>query len=296
MKTICLYVIACSLAMNVSFAQRNWDAVEIRTEKVADDIYALFGSGGNIGLAVGEDYAYLIDDQFAPLSDKIKAAVRQITDKPVKFLVNTHWHGDHVGGNENFAVSGTTIVAHEAVRERMSTIQDRGNGRVMQPSPFKALPEITYTDKLTIHLDSTRTMRVMHVNPSHTDGDSYIYFPESNVIHMGDNFSNGGYPYIDLNSGGDIDGLVMNHSMVLAMLDDETRIIPGHGPVTDKARLAAYADMIRTIRDRVRNAKNTGKTLDETLALGLSKEWDAEFGQGFQDPTEIVTAIYKSVD
>ncbi len=296
MKTIYLYFIVGTLTMNMSFAQRNWDAIEIKTEKVADNIYVLYGSGGNIGLAVGEDYAYLIDDQFAPLSEKIKAAVLQVTDKPIKFLVNTHWHGDHVGGNENFAVSGTTIVAHEAVRQRMSTIQDRGNGRIMQPSPIKALPEITFTEKLTIHLDSTQTMHVMHVNPSHTDGDSYIYFPESNVIHMGDNFSNGGYPYIDINSGGDIDGLVSNHSMVLDMLDDETRIIPGHGAVTDKARLAAYADMIRVIRDRVRNAKNIGNSLEETLAMDLSKEWDQEFGQGFQDPTEIVTAIYKSVD
>ena len=296
MKTKYLFSISLILTFTTLFAQRNWDAIEIKTEKVADNIYTLFGSGGNIGLAVGEEYAYLIDDQFAPLSEKIKAAVRQVTDKPIKFLVNTHWHGDHVGGNENFAVSGTTIVAHEAVRQRMSSVQDRGNGRIMQPSPLKALPEITFTDKLTIHLDSIHSMHVMHVNPSHTDGDSYIYFPESNVIHMGDNFSNGGYPYIDINSGGDIDGLVSNHSMVLAMLDDETKIIPGHGPVTNKARLAAYADMIRIIRDRVRNAKNTGKTLEETLALGLSKEWDEEFGQGFQDPTEIVTAIYKSVD
>ena len=296
MKTKLYITIVLTLMLSASQAQRNWDAIEIKTEKVAEDIYALFGSGGNIGLAVGEDYAYLIDDQFAPLSEKIIRAVSDITDKPIKFLVNTHWHGDHVGGNENFAVTGTTIVAHDAVRQRMSTTQDRGNGRIVQPYPLKALPEITFTDKLTIHLDSTRTMHVMHVYPSHTDGDSYIYFPQSNVIHMGDNFSNGGYPYIDLNSGGDIDGLVRNHSMVLEMLDDESTIIPGHGPVTDKARLKAYADMIRIIRDRVRNAKNTGKTLEETLAMGLSKEWDAEFGQGFQDPTEIVTAIYKSVD
>ena len=284
------------LSVNIVIAQRDWNAIEIKTEKVADDIYALYGSGGNIGLAVGQDYAYLIDDQFAPLSEKITAAVRAITDKPIKFLVNTHWHGDHVGGNENFAHAGTVIVAHEAVRERMSTVQDRGNGRILQPSPLKALPKVTYTDKLTFHLDSNRTMRVMHVYPSHTDGDSYIYFPESNAIHMGDNFSNGGYPYIDLNSGGDIDGLIKNHQMVLSMLDDETRIIPGHGPVTDKVRLKAYSEMITTIRDRVKKAKDSGNSLEEAIKLGLTKEWDAEFGQGFIDPTEIVTAVYKSLD
>ena len=278
------------------YAQRNWDAIEIKTEKVADDIYALYGSGGNIGLAVGQEYAYLIDDQFAPLSDKILAAVRKITDKPIQFLVNTHWHGDHVGGNENFAKGGTVIVAHEAVRGRMSTRQDRGNGRIMDPSPFKALPQVTYTDKLTFHLDSVRTMRVMHVKPSHTDGDSYIYFPESNVIHMGDNFSNGGYPYIDLNSGGDIDGFIKNHTMILAVIDDKTRIIPGHGAVTDRTRLLAYRDMLITIHARVKKEKLMGKTLEEVISMGLTKEWDEEFGQGFQDPTDIVTSIYKSLD
>ncbi|MEN8798707.1 MAG: MBL fold metallo-hydrolase [Flavobacteriaceae bacterium] len=294
-KKYFLSTILC-LSLSLLVAQRDWDAVEIKTEKVADDIYCIFGSGGNIGLAVGQDYAYLIDDQFAPLSDKIIAAVRKITDKPIRFLVNTHWHGDHVGGNANFAKGGTVIIAHEAVRERMNSVQDRGGGRMSEPSTFEALPKITFTDQMTIYLDSTRTMHIMHVNPSHTDGDSYIYFPESNVIHMGDNFSNGGYPYIDLNSGGDIDGLIKNHNMVLFLLDDETRIIPGHGPVTDRARLMAYRDMMVTIRTRVKQAKSSGKSLDETLAMGLTAEWDAEFGQGFQDPTEIVTAVYKSLD
>ena len=294
MKPLLLILLLTSFF--VSHAQRNWDAVEIKTEKVADDIYCLYGAGGNIGLAVGQDYAYLIDDQFAPLSEKIMAAVMKITDKPIRFLVNTHWHGDHVGGNENFAHGGTVIVAHEAVRERMSIRQDRGNGRIVEAYPLKALPKVTYTDKVTFHLDSTRTMRVMHVNPSHTDGDSYIYFPESNVIHMGDNFSNGGYPYIDLNSGGDIDGLIKNHQMILAILDDKTKIIPGHGPVTDRFRLLAYKDMLVTIHARVKKAKLSGKSLEETIAMGLTKEWDEEFGQGFQDPTDIVTSIYKSLD
>ena len=280
----------------VTFGQRNWDAIEIKTEKVADDIYCLYGAGGNIGLAVGQDYAYLIDDQFAPLSDKILAAVRKITDKPIQFLVNTHWHGDHVGGNENFAKGGTVIVAHEAVRERMSTRQDRGNGRIVEASPLKALPKVTYTDKVTFHLDGSRTMRVMHVDPSHTDGDSYIYFPESNVIHMGDNFTNGGYPYIDLNSGGDIEGFIKNHTMILSVIDDKTKIIPGHGPVTDRTRLLAYRDMLVTIHARIKKEKLMGKTLEEVISMGLTKEWDEEFGQGFQGPAAIATSIYKSLD
>ena len=296
MNTKYFFTLLFLLLFTGLYSQRNWDAIEIKAEKVADDIYALYGSGGNIGLAVGQDYAYLIDDQFAPLSEKILAAVRKITDKPIQFLVNTHWHGDHVGGNENFAKGGAVIVAHEAVRERMSSRQDRGNGRIVDPSPLKALPKVTYTDKLTFHLDSTRTMRVMHVKPSHTDGDSYIYFPESNVIHMGDNFSNGGYPYIDLNSGGDIDGLIKNHTMVLALLDDQTKIIPGHGKVTDRTRLLAYRDMLMTIHARVKKAKLSGSSLEEVIAMGLTKEWDEEFGQGFQGPGAIVTSIYKSLD
>ncbi len=292
------YTIALAFCMTISmsYAQRDWDNVEIKTEKVADDIYALFGSGGNIGLAVGADYAYLIDDQFAPLSDKIMAAVREKTDKPIKFLVNTHWHGDHTGGNAKFAKSGTVIIAHDAVRMRMATVQERGEGRSSQPSPYEALPKITYSDQLKIHLDSTRTMHIMHVNPSHTDGDSYIYFPESNVIHMGDNFSNGGYPYIDLNSGGDIDGFIRNHNMVLFLIDDETKIIPGHGPVTNRKKLMAYRDMLVRLRTRVKKAKSSGKTLEETLNLRLSSEWDDEFGQGFIDPTEIISSIYWSLD
>lgn len=279
-----------------SQAQRDWDSVEIKTEEVAQDIYVLFGAGGNIGLAIGEEAAYLIDDQFGQLSEKIVVAVRELTDKPIKYLVNTHWHGDHVGGNENFGKAGTILIAHEAVRKRMALSQQRGGGAVSPPYPLKALPEITFTDKLTIHLDSLRTMRVMHVNPSHTDGDSYIYFPQSNVIHMGDNFSNGGFPYIDLNSGGDIDGFIKNLNMVLFILDDESKIIPGHGPVTNQETLMAYRDMLSTIRSRVKKAKAEGKTVEEAVQMGLSKEWDAKFGQGFIDPIEIITSIYMSLD
>lgn len=283
------------LAFSTAIAQRNFDNVEIRSEKVADQIYVLFGAGGNIGLAIGDDTAYLIDDQFAPLSEKIMAAVRKITDKPLKFLVNTHWHGDHTGGNENFGKSGTILIAHKAVRTRMGSPSER-NGNVRPASPLAALPEITFTDTLTLHLDQSRTMHVMHVNNSHTDGDSYIYFPEDNVIHMGDNFSNGGYPFIDLNSGGDINGFVKNLNMALFIVDEETRIIPGHGPVTDRETLRAYRDMVDTLRSRVQKALDAGNSLEETLQLGLSKEWDADFGTGFIDSKGIITAIYRSLE
>ena len=277
------------------FAQRNFDEVEIQTEQVADNIYVLFGAGGNIGLAVGEDAAYLIDDQYAPLSEKIKAAINKVTDKPLKFLVNTHWHGDHTGGNANFAKAGTTLIAHENVRKRLGSPSER-NGQVREASPEVALPEITFTDELTLHLGQGQSMHVMHVNDAHTDGDSYIYFPEANVIHMGDNFANGGFPFIDLNSGGEIEGFVKNLNMALFIVDENTKIIPGHGPVTNRETLKAYRDMLETLRDRVKAARTSGKSLEQALSMGLSKEWDADFGAGFINSEGIITSIYRSLE
>ncbi|MDM9630492.1 MBL fold metallo-hydrolase [Robiginitalea aurantiaca] len=283
------------LTFSTGLAQRNFDDVEIKTEKITDNIYVLFGAGGNIGLAIGEQAAYLIDDQYAPLSEKITAAVREVTDKPLKFLVNTHWHGDHTGGNINFGKAGTILIAHENVRERLGKPSER-NGRVREASPEVALPEITFSDELTLHLGGGQSMHVMHVNDAHTDGDSYIYFPEANVIHMGDNFANGGFPFIDLNSGGDIEGFIKNLNMALFIVDDQTRIIPGHGPVTNRETLRAYRDMLETLRNRVKAAQDSGNSLEQTLAMGLSKEWDADFGTGFINNEGIITAIYRSLE
>lgn len=296
MKPITYFLGFCLMLSLTSLkAQRNFDEVEIQAEQVSEQIYVLFGAGGNIGLAIGDDAAYMIDDQYAPLTEKILAAVREITDKPLKFLVNTHWHGDHTGGNENFGKAGTILIAHEAVRRRLASPSER-NGNVRPAAPLPALPEITFKDALTLHLDGDRTMHVMHVNDSHTDGDSYIYFPEDNVIHMGDNFSNGGFPFIDLNSGGDINGLVKNLNMALFIVDEETRIIPGHGPVADRETLKAYRDMVEALRSRVKRAMDGGKTLEETLKMGLSREWDGQFGSGFINSEGIVTAIYRSLE
>ncbi|WP_296701349.1 MBL fold metallo-hydrolase [Algoriphagus sp.] len=279
------------LAIGSLSAQNNMDQVKISVEKVADNVYVLFGSGGNIGLAVGDDYAYMIDDQFAALSDKILAAVKTVTEKPIKYLVNTHWHGDHTGGNENMANAGAIIVAHESVRERMSQSQNANS-----TFSFKSLPEITFTDELNIHLDEDHMLMVLHVDAAHTDGDSFIYFPESNVIHLGDNFPNGGYPFIDVNSNGDIEGLVKNLNSALFLVNDETKIIPGHGKVSNRAELKAYRDMIDTIRGRVKIQKDAGKSLEEIQSMGLTKEWDEQFGQGFINATRLIESIFKTVD
>ena len=280
----------------IAYGQRDWSSITITSEKLSDNIYVLFGSGGNIGLAIGEENAYLIDDQFSPLSEKILAHVKTITDKPVKWVLNTHWHGDHSGGNENMAKQGAIIIAHENVRKRMSTKQNRGGGRVAEPSPKNALPVITFNDKMTLYLGNDKTMHAMHVNDAHTDGDSYYYFPEDNVLHMGDNFFVGRYPFIDLNSGGDIDGLVSNVVMALGIIDDNTKIIPGHGRVATKSDLQSYKEVIATLRERVVKARADGNSLEQTKKLGLSKEWDATHGQGFINADRIIEFIYKSAD
>ncbi|AWX45401.1 hypothetical protein HME9304_02415 [Flagellimonas maritima] len=287
-----LIVFACHIA----HGQRDWSKVEITSEKLSENIYVLFGSGGNIGLVVGKENAYIIDDQFAPLTEKILAHIKTLTDKPVKWVLNTHWHGDHTGGNENLANQGAVLVAHENVRKRMSTRQDRGGGRISEPSPEAALPVITFNDKMTLYLDNGNTMHAMHVNDAHTDGDSYYYFPQDNVLHMGDNFFAGRYPYIDLSSGGDIDGLISNITMALGMIDDDTKIIPGHGKVASKSDLQSYQNVIIELRKRVVKARAEGNSLEQAQKMNLSKEWDATHGQGYINADRIIEFIYKSAD
>ncbi len=269
-------------------AQRDFSSVKITSEKLTENVYTLFGAGGNIGLAIGEDAAYLIDDQFGPLTQKIVAHVKTITDKPIKFVLNTHMHGDHTGGNENLANAGALVIAHDNVRKRMVEAE--------VPQAKEAWPVVTFNDKMTLHLKNESSIHAMHVNPAHTDGDTYYYFPEDNVIHMGDNFFSGRYPYIDLGSGGDIDGLISNVSMALELIDDTTKIIPGHGAISSKKDLKEYKDILVILRDRVKNARDSGKSLVETQKMGLSKEWDNSHGQGFINAGRIIEFIYKSAD
>lgn len=279
-------LLAC-LSVTIGFAQRDFSKVEITSEKLTDNIYALFGSGGNIGLAIGEDAAYVIDDQFGPLTDKIVSHVKTLTQKPIKFVLNTHHHGDHTGGNENLANAGALVVAHENVRKRLVEDGDKTKA---------SFPVITFNDKMTLYLGDGKSLHAMYVNPAHTDGDTYYYFPQDNVIHMGDNFFSGRYPYIDLNSGGNIDGLIANVSMALALVDDQTKIIPGHGAVASKEDLRSYHDILVTLRERVKKAKSEGNSLGDAQKMGLSKEWDATHGNGFINAEKILEFIYKSVD
>lgn len=271
------------------------DTVKIRTVPVADGISMLMGNGGNIGVAVGEDAVFLIDDQFAPLSQRIMDAVRALSDKPVKFLLNTHWHGDHTGGNENFGKAGVVIVAHDNVRQRMSVEQFMARFNQKVPaSPKAALPVITFSEMVTFHLNGD-DIHAIHVKNAHTDGDAVVHWQKANVMHLGDVFFNGFYPFIDLGSGGSINGMIDAATTALGYANETTRIIPGHGPLAGKAELAAYVAMLTGVRDNVKRLVAQKKTLAQVLAAKPSAAWDAQWGNGFMKPDDFVTTVFESL-
>jgi cyclase len=277
-------------------AQGDFSAVEIKAEKVADGLYALTGRGGNLGLSVGEDGAYLIDDQYAPLTGKILAAVKELTPEPVRFVVNTHYHGDHTGGNENMGEAGALLVAHENVRRRMAagTFMKAFN-RQVEPAPAGALPVVTFTDALTFHWNGEE-IRVFFVGPAHTDGDSIIHFVKADVFHMGDTLFNGMYPFIDVSAGGRIDGMIAAADRVLKVANEKTRLIAGHGPaVATKADLQAYRDMLVEVRGRVAKLKAEGKTGEQIVAAKPTADFDEKWGGGFMKPDVWVGLIYESM-
>jgi cyclase len=286
---------ALALAMLVAVpvaAQRNFDSVKIETIPVTDGIFMMTGSGGNIGLSVGDDAAFVIDDQYAPLTEKIKAAIAEKTDQPVRFVINTHWHGDHTGGNEKMGQGGAIIVAHENVRKRMSSEQFIAAFDTRVPAaPAIALPVVTFADSVTFHWNGD-DIHVFHVASAHTDGDSIVHFQKANVIHMGDTLFNGYYPFIDASSGGNIDGMIAAEEHVLALADDKTKIIPGHGPLADKAQLQANHDMLVTARDRIHKLMAAGKSRDEVVAAKPTADLDEEWGDGFLKPDLWVGIVY----
>ncbi len=291
---LCLLFVFAFFASPVP-AQQDFSKVQIKTEKLSDTVYMLTGSGGNLGLSVGNDAVFLIDDQFAPLTPRIKAAIAKITKKPVKFLLNTHWHFDHVGGNENLGKGGVLIFAHENVRKRMSTEQFiEFLGMKTQPSPKVALPVVTFASEVTFHINGDE-VRAFHVAPAHTDGDSIVHFPKSDVIHTGDTFFNKLYPFIDTSSGGSVDGMIAAADRVLAMAGDKTRIIPGHGPLANKADLKTYRDMLATVSGRIRESIKAGKKLEEVVASKPTAQFDAVWGKGFLPPDKFVEMLYKNL-
>jgi len=283
------------LTVPPALAQVNYDTVQVRTTPAGKGVYMLQGVGGNLGLSVGADAAFLVDDQFAPLSQKILAAVKTLTDQPVRFVVNTHWHGDHTGGNLNLANAGVIVVAHDNVRIRMSSEQFIAalNSR-SPPAPLKALPIVTFTDGVAFHLNGD-DIHVVHVPSAHTDGDAIIHFTAANVVHMGDTFFNGRYPLVDLSSGGSFEGIINAANAALRYVNDSTKIIPGHGALATRADLVKYRDMLATIRDRVATLIKEGKSREAVLAAKPSRDWDASHGNGTIKPDMLVGFAYDSM-
>jgi len=281
-----------ALYTSAVFADESFNSVEIQTIKAADGIYMLTGKGGNIGLSVGADGVFLIDDQFAPLTEKIRTAIARLSDKPVKFLLNTHWHPDHTGGNENLGTSGTVIVAHDNVHKRLSVDNFIEMFNMQSTATAAAgLPVITFDDAVTFHLNDD-IIHVRHVANAHTDGDAIVHFTRANVIHAGDTYFSGMYPFIDTAHGGSNDGYIKAIDQVLALANDKTVIIPGHGPISNKQELTAYRDVLKTIIDSIRHQVSDNASLQQVQASMPTKEFDEKYGGGSINNEAFVKMLY----
>jgi glyoxylase-like metal-dependent hydrolase (beta-lactamase superfamily II) len=262
--------------------------VEYVPTRLSDAVTMIKGRGGNIAVSAGQDGVFIIDDQLQPLTDQLLAAIREIDERPVRFVINTHYHGDHVGGNEALGKAGSVIIAHDNIRRRMTTEQfSIFMNRSTPPYPDEALPVVTFNDRVTLHLNG-EAVAVHHVPRGHTDGDSIVFFPGSNVLHMGDILFNGLYPYIDLDGGGTVQGMIAAVEKGLGLADDDTKIIAGHGPLSDRAGLQEYLGMLVQARDSVQALIDQGMTKP-------TAEWDETLGGVWITPAQFVTFIYNSL-
>jgi len=291
-KVFLLLIVSLLFAVSAS-AQTDFSKVEMKATKVAGNVWMLEGAGGNIGVSVGDDGLLIVDDQFAPLADKIRAALKGIADKKLHFILNTHWHGDHTGGNVAFGPEAT-IIAHDNVRKRLATEQKSTVfNSTTPPSPKEALPVITFDQTLTVHFNGEE-IRAIHYPKGHTDGDSVIFFSASNVVHLGDDFFAGRFPFVDLESGGSVEGLVKNIGELITRIPADAKLIPGHGPISTLDDLKSYHRMLQQTTEIVRGKISAGKTLDQIKSEGLPAEW-APWGAGFIKTDRWVETIYKSL-
>jgi cyclase len=276
MKTTLFALSFAALASTVyaQAPQPDFSKVEIKTTKISNNFYTLDGQGGTIGVLVGPEGIFMVDSQFAPLSQKIAAAIHQISDKPIRFMVNTHVHGDHTGGNENFAKMGVTIFARDELRWRLAHPAPGANGAPTAPAPDVALPVVTYEGPVTIHMDG-EDVHLIPIHRAHTDGDTLVYFPTNDVLMTGDYYRSIQFPNIDRTNGGSLDGMIEGLGATIGMAGPKTKIIPGHGPMVDRAALIAHRDMILVIRDKVAALVQQGKSVDEVLAAKPTSDYDS---------------------
>ena len=277
----------------------DWSKVVVKTESLGGGVSVLFGAGGNIGVFVSPDGVLLVDDQFAPLSPKIRAAVKALSNKPVKLVLNTHWHGDHVGGNLAQAQAGAVIIAQDNVRKRMTEGQvSKFFDRTTPPAEHAALPVVTFDRDVTLHLGG-ETIHALHVDNAHTDGDVIVKFEQANVVHMGDTYFSSFYPIIDLESGGSINGMIAAVDRAQPMIDAQTKVVCGHGPVGDLKSLAEYRAMLAGVRDAIQKLVEQKKSLAEVVAAKPTAPWDEKWGKGYMKPdkfTEIVFTDLQAVE
>ena len=288
-----------ALVVTVLFASTSAPAQEEKVEyiptKLSDTLTMLKGRGGNIAISAGEDGVYIIDDQLEPVTDQLLVAISQISSQPIRFVINTHYHGDHVGGNEAIGKGGAVIIAHDNIHKRMSSDQYNHFFDATTPAwPKDALPVLTFNDQVTLHFNG-ETAKVYHVPHGHTDGDSIVHFPASDVIHMGDIYFNGLYPYIDLDGGGSIQGMISGAELGLSIAGKDTQIIPGHGPMGDKASLDEYRDFLIKARNNVQKLIDEGNSLEQAVAAQPTAQWDAILGEVWITPEQLVIFIYNSL-
>ncbi len=276
-----------------SIAQEN--AVEYIATSLSPTVTMIKGRGGNIAVSAGEDGVFIIDDQMQPLTDQLLASIRQVSDQPIRFVINTHYHADHVGGNETIGKGGAVIIAHDNIRVRMSRDEfSNFMGNTTPAWPKDSLPVVTFNDQVTLHLNG-EPVSVTHVPHGHTDGDSIVHFPASNVLHMGDIYFNGLYPYIDLDGGGSVQGMIAAVELGMSMADAETQVIPGHGPLSNLEGLNAYHAFLVAARDNVQALIDRGMTLEQAVAANPTAEWDEALGKIWITPEQLVIFIYNSL-
>jgi len=292
-------VAAMALGRTASAQQQDFSKVEIKVSRVSGSIYMLEGAGGNIAASVGEDGIVIVDDQFAPLAEKIQRALKDIgvTDKPVRFVINTHYHGDHTGGNEPFNNAGSTIIAHDNVRKRLETGGTAGNGASIKmenkPAAKAALPIITFQHEVTVHLNG-EDIRAMHFPSGHTDGDSIIFFPKNNVVHMGDDFVRYGFPFIDVASGGSVQGIIDAMEKTSMQLPADVKVIPGHGALSNMDDVRAYTKMLKETTAVVQKALDGHKTLEQMKQEKILAPWE-KFSGNFVNTDAFIETLYNSL-